>query len=224
MAMTVSCPSCNKALRIGEENQGKKMRCPSCQQIFKAPMLSEEQQEPADQHAPDDHDNAPPRPRNLELDDDRPSRRRDEDDRPVRRDDYDRPSRRRDEYDDDRPRRRDDDRPRRREDFDDDDRPRRRRDEDDYDFRRPPPSGSNPSNVLAILSCVLCIFPVIGFVLGLIAFIQANSAMNQLPPGSEYSQQRGSLQSSKTIAIVGMCLSGGMVLCCCGINILGNMH
>ena len=35
MAMTISCPSCKKALRIGEENQGKKMRCPACQQIFK---------------------------------------------------------------------------------------------------------------------------------------------------------------------------------------------
>jgi hypothetical protein len=131
MAMTVSCPSCQKTLRIGEENQGKKMRCPSCQQVFKAPTLEPPKEEARDEPPPrddnpfsglDDRPSAPSRrsperdpddrpPRDDYEDDDRPSRRssRDDDDRPSRRssrdDDDDRPSRRssRDEDEDDRP-------------------------------------------------------------------------------------------------------------------------
>ena len=77
MAMTISCPSCKKALRIGEENQGKKMRCPACQQVFKAPTLDEPAGDPDEREDADERRKPEPPARRRDPDeDDRPRRRR----------------------------------------------------------------------------------------------------------------------------------------------------
>src|SRR4051794_2905146 len=105
MAITVKCPSCDKALRIGEEHQGKTVRCPACQKPFKAPVLSEQDPDAGpkkiDEYGQIERESQPKSP----------ERRREPDDEPP-------PRRRRDEYDDEPPRRRDDyaDAPRRRDD------------------------------------------------------------------------------------------------------------
>src|SRR5436190_17496397 len=46
MAMTVNCPSCQKALRVSEEFQGQKMRCAACQQVFVVPTSPSTPQAP----------------------------------------------------------------------------------------------------------------------------------------------------------------------------------
>ena len=56
MPMTVSCPSCKQALRIGEEHQGKAVKCPGCQQVFKAPAS------PQPEQAAPEAENDPPSP------------------------------------------------------------------------------------------------------------------------------------------------------------------
>jgi phage FluMu protein Com len=178
MAMTISCPSCNKALRIGEENQGKKMRCPACQQIFKAPTLDEPAGDPDEREDADERrkPEPPPRRRREEDEDDRPSRRgRDEDDWPSRRDrdDYsERPSRRAAAFDDE------DDRPRRRRDEDEDDRPRRRRrDDDDYDrprrFRRQDMPNAVGYIIGGVAVTLLCCLP--GGIATIVFAVVANS-------------------------------------------------
>jgi predicted Zn finger-like uncharacterized protein len=231
MAMTVSCPSCKTTLRIGEENQGKKMRCPSCQQVFKAPML------PADDPPPQEPDPAPepaPRPRNLELDD-RPSRRREPPAPPPAREEREEGRRRFRDLEEDERRFRDredeEDRPRRsrRDEDEEDDRPRRRRRDDDEDDdrprrRSPPPSSGGTAKTLAIISCCLFCMPLIGFILGIVAYNQANSALNSYPPGSEYRAERRSLESTKTIATVGMALAAVAFILAIALRVVANIR
>src|SRR4051812_11785443 len=135
MAITVSCPSCEKTLRIGEEFQGQKVRCPSCKEVFTAPAAAPR---------PDPEEDRRP-PERAEA-----SRfRRDREDLPPPRDEDERPPARR-SYDDV-PRRRS-----YRDDLDDEDGGRRGRWRDDFDedFRRPQQQGTNAARVLGILSCV----------------------------------------------------------------------
>jgi hypothetical protein len=237
MALTVSCPSCHKTLRLSEESQGKKMRCPACQLVFKAPELPQNKEDPDpppdepangvanDEQEPEPErreDEIPPWKRPVRVEsEDRPSRRsRDDDDhRPSRRsrdDDYE---------DDDRRSRRDDDydRPSRRvrDDYDDyDDRPRRRRGYYDDDYGRYSQDGGNAPKVLGILSIVFCLpicyfLGLVGFVLGLIAVIMAGSELSSLPPGERNSPRGKNLQLGRTLGIVGMCLSVGLFLLLC---------
>jgi predicted Zn finger-like uncharacterized protein len=202
MAMTISCPSCKKTLRVGEENLGKKIRCPACQQIFTAPSPDEPAGGPDERVADDRRKPEPPPRRRDEDEDERPSRRRDEEDRPRgRRDeDEDRPSRRRDEDEDDRPSRRreedeysdrpsrrrasasdedEDDRPsRRRRDDDDDDRPSRRRRDDDSDRPRRRRGGQEAPNAMpyiigSVFVALCCCLP--GGVVSAVMAIIANT-------------------------------------------------
>jgi predicted Zn finger-like uncharacterized protein len=83
MSDTITCPSCQRTLRVPESLRGQLVKCPTCEQTFTAT--------PPD--APPPRQEAPPRPRDHYEDEPPPRRvRRDEweDDR----DDYDRPRRR----------------------------------------------------------------------------------------------------------------------------------
>jgi hypothetical protein len=133
MPEIVTCPDCQRTLRVPDNLLGKKVKCPGCQGMFTAAggngggaggvVRSDEV--------------PPPLPRRREPEeDDRRERRRDDhvEERSARRRDdvEDRRERRRDDDYDDRPERRRDD------DYDDyDDRRSRRRDDYDDDYRRP---------------------------------------------------------------------------------------
>jgi len=41
MSLIVRCPQCSTPLRVGEELVGKKVRCPTCHQVFDAPLSQE---------------------------------------------------------------------------------------------------------------------------------------------------------------------------------------
>ncbi len=121
MPEIVTCPECDRKLRVPDNLIGKKVKCPGCSVMFTAALggATARVSKPA-----------PPPEEPIE---DPVEERRDA---VVRRDDYDdRRSRRRDDdYEDDRPSRRRDD------DYYEDDRPSRRRDDDyDDDYRGPSP-------------------------------------------------------------------------------------
>lgn len=98
--LTVSCPTCESTLRLGDELLGQQVRCGGCQEVF----VAEGPLPPPKRSRRDDDDEDRPRKR--------PSRRDDDYD-----DDRDRPTRRRSRRDDDIY---DDE-------YDDDDRPRKRK-------------------------------------------------------------------------------------------------
>jgi hypothetical protein len=117
MPEIITCPDCDRKLRVPDNLLGKKVKCPGCGVMFTATAGSPARGgRPA---APPDDDVEDPVEAPAE------DRRRPARDAVVRRDDYDdRRPRRRDDEDDRRVRRRDDD-------YDDEPRPRRR--DDDYD-------------------------------------------------------------------------------------------
>jgi predicted Zn finger-like uncharacterized protein len=41
MSRLIECPECNRSLRVREEQDGKKMRCPKCQAVFRVPAATE---------------------------------------------------------------------------------------------------------------------------------------------------------------------------------------
>ena len=45
MPVRISCPSCNKALRVPDDSLGRKVRCPACSTAFTAEAPSEEETE-----------------------------------------------------------------------------------------------------------------------------------------------------------------------------------
>ncbi len=72
MSLTISCPSCQRTLRVPETLLGQAVKCPSCSVTFTAP---EQVEEPAPRRpAP-----PPPPPEDDYRDEPRPSRRRRED-------------------------------------------------------------------------------------------------------------------------------------------------
>jgi hypothetical protein len=48
MTIEVRCPGCGRMLRVAEENAGKQLRCPDCQQICTAPLASASAAGPAE--------------------------------------------------------------------------------------------------------------------------------------------------------------------------------
>ena len=147
---TIICPKCQGKLRFPEDSPARRVKCPTCGNVFLSSEGVASSGTTGSKEAPKARDS---KDFELPIDDDRGrrSRQRDEDDDD---DDRDRGRRRSnrddDEYDRDRDRGRrrdsryeddDDDRGRRRRDSDDDDydrddRRRNRRDEDDYDRPR----------------------------------------------------------------------------------------
>ena len=92
MSDTITCPSCQRTLRVPESLRGQLVKCPTCEQTFTAAL--EERPPPTVEAAP--------RPR--DRDEYEPPRRPRREDRDDWEDDYDRPRRDDDNYD--RPRRR----------------------------------------------------------------------------------------------------------------------
>jgi predicted Zn finger-like uncharacterized protein len=96
MSDTITCPSCQRTLRVPESLLGQLVKCPTCQQTFTATLGANGAAE-----APPPANEAPPPPRDRREDEPPRPPRRDEDydDRPRREDDYDdRPRRRRRRY------------------------------------------------------------------------------------------------------------------------------
>jgi predicted Zn finger-like uncharacterized protein len=91
MSDTITCPSCQRTLRVPESLLGQLVKCPTCQQTFTA-ALAGDADGPAE--APPPKKEAPRRER-YEDEPPRPSRREDYDDRRRREDEEDRPRRRR---------------------------------------------------------------------------------------------------------------------------------
>lgn len=81
MANVISCPKCERQLRVPDDLLGQSVKCPSCSETFTAALAKKESPPPS----------APSRPSSRVRDDD------DEDRRPARK----RPSRRDDDDDDD---------------------------------------------------------------------------------------------------------------------------
>ena len=86
MSDTITCPSCQRTLRVPESLLGQLVKCPTCQQTFTAALGGDANGAEA---PPKKAGTPPPRPR---------ARSEDEPPRPARRDE--------DDYDEDRPRRR----------------------------------------------------------------------------------------------------------------------
>jgi predicted Zn finger-like uncharacterized protein len=82
MSDTVTCPSCQRTLRVPESLLGQLVKCPTCQQTFTASLTGDANG--ASAPPPEPVEAAPPRP--ARRDDDRPRRDDDDyDDRPRRR-------------------------------------------------------------------------------------------------------------------------------------------
>jgi predicted Zn finger-like uncharacterized protein len=94
MSFTISCPSCQRTLRVPENLLGQAVKCPSCAHNFTAPENVEDEPQPRPaSDRPSRRPVAPP-PEDDYEEEPRPSKRR------SRSDDYD------DDYDDEPPRRR----------------------------------------------------------------------------------------------------------------------
>src|SRR5580700_7152378 len=74
MSLTVTCPDCDKTLRVKDEFAGKKLRCPGCSTVISIPVKSDESDDddfpgradrskqkrrPADDDFDDDDDDLP---------------------------------------------------------------------------------------------------------------------------------------------------------------------
>lgn len=80
MNSTISCPSCQRTLRVPESLLGQSVKCPSCAHNFTAPESIEEEvprraatsERPSSRSAPpqDDYDEEPPSPRRSARGDD----------------------------------------------------------------------------------------------------------------------------------------------------------
>jgi len=121
MSILMQCPSCDKQLKAAEEKRGKKIRCPSCQEVFTVPAATKKSR-PA---AADDDEGFADKPMATRR------RREEEDDELPRRSSR---SRGREEEDDEVPRRTS--------------RSRRDDDEDDYDDRPRPRSRQKKGSAL----------------------------------------------------------------------------
>jgi predicted Zn finger-like uncharacterized protein len=190
----VSCPECQRKLRVPSELIGKLVKCPTCGHTFtadpvaqaptSAPEAVEEKKAPrTSKVGRDDKD---------DEDDDRPSRRRS---RSSREDD--------DEDDDDRPRRRsrysrDDD-----DEDDDDDRPRRSR--RDY----------APHRGGAILAIGILSFFFFSIVLGPIAWIMGNNDLAEMRAGRMDPTGEGSTQAGRICGMISTILSVAVILIFC---------
>ncbi|HZT82466.1 MAG TPA: MJ0042-type zinc finger domain-containing protein [Gemmataceae bacterium] len=174
MPSVISCPKCERKLRVPDDLLGTDVKCPTCGETFTAPTTNGTAPPP---------DEPPParasRRTGRMPDEERPSRRREDDDFPE-----DRPSRRRREDDEDRPSRRRDD------DFAED-RPSRR------GIRRR--SAERPGKVQAI-----GIMTLIGGIFALLVAVGwASTCIGLLWPGMYYSIVVGVMGLIKGIQLLG---------------------
>jgi hypothetical protein len=197
MPEIVTCPQCDKQLRIPDHLLGKTVSCPSCGKKFTARTAEEQGTDAVDDEPVSRGAAADRRDEDEERPARRQSRRQDEDE-----DEDDRPRGRRardeddDEDEDDRPRRR---RRARDEDEDDeeDDRPRRRRprDDDDEDEDDRPRRGRRSAGAISAAKgpgIALVVVGALGLVMSLFYVVQAIvghpllGPANELPEGSPF--------------------------------------
>lgn len=93
MSFTISCPSCQRTLRVPENLLGQAVKCPSCAHNFTAPEHVEDEPPPPPASDRPSRRAAPPPPEEEYEDEPRPSKRRARDE--DYEDDYDAPRRRR---------------------------------------------------------------------------------------------------------------------------------
>jgi hypothetical protein len=193
MPQIITCPDCERKLRVPENLLGKKVRCPACSVLFKATA--------GDTGVED----------SLEEADEEPSVRRRPASRDERYSDSPRSRRRIDDEEDDRPRRR------RIDDEEADDRPQRRRDEEDEDEdeeRRPSPrdrkAGWNKVrigiNLVMIGIWVWLAGVALGGLGGLLGFVLVGSAL--------FAQDRQTGLSSLGFGGIILLLSAGFYYLC----------
>lgn len=209
-AELVSCPDCQRKLRVPDELVGKLVKCPTCGQTFTA--------DPATQAPPPD---PPPNRTDKVARTSKVARDPDEDDdRPRRRSRSDRD----DEDDDDRPRRR---RSRYGRDDDDDD------DEDDGRRRRRDlaPHRADTVLTLGIIGIVLTfvhIVPLAGLICGIIAWVMGNADLAEMRAGRMDREGESRTNGGRVcgmivviLHIVGLVLGLGF---CCLLGLLGGRH
>jgi predicted Zn finger-like uncharacterized protein len=203
-AELVSCPECQRKLRVPNDLVGKPVKCPTCGRTFTA--------DPATQAPPPE-----PPPTRQEVartskvsrdDDDERSRRprsgRDDDE------DDDRPRRRRSRYD------RDDDH-----DDDDDDRRRRRRDL--------LPHRGGAVLTLGIVGLVLTVMPAVplaGLICAIIAWVMGNTDLAEMRAGRMDREGEGQTNAGRICGIVAVVLHiVGVLLVfawfCCIFGVIG---
>ncbi len=206
-AEVVSCPQCEKKLRVPENLIGQLVKCPTCGTNFTAEVGVPEKKAEPEEKKPT------PSIRKKDADEDVPERvsrrgRKDDDD------DDDRPSRR------SRRSNRDDD-----DDDDDDDRPSRRRsrrsrrddDDDDYGGRRRYLSPHRGALILVL--GILALVTGLGFVLGPIAWIMGNNDLAEMRSGRMDREGEGMTQGGRICGMIATILV--IVLfaiygsCCC---------
>lgn len=194
----VSCPECQRKLRVPDDLIGKNVKCPTCGHTFVADPVSQ----------------APPPPPPPE---EKPARtsKVSRDDRDDDEDDEDRPRRKRaisrrnddddEDEDDDRPRRsrsrhgRDDDD----DEDDDDDRPRRRR-------RYLAPHRGSTVLVLGIMS-----FFFVPIILGPIAWIMGNTDLAEMRAGRMDREGESQTQAGRVCGMISTLLFIGVIVCFC---------
>jgi hypothetical protein len=186
MPQFISCPDCQRKLRVPDNLMGKKVRCPTCSVMFKAIAVGAD--DPAEDRI-QEPDEVPASRRRAPATDERVSQRPRLGARSDDRDEEERPRRRRDEEDDE-------DRPRSRRDRDD---------EDDYDDRGPSRSDQKAGwnkvrigiNLVMIGTWVWLAGAALGGLGGILAIVILGGAITS-----------GSLQSGMATGGIGIILLG----------------
>jgi predicted Zn finger-like uncharacterized protein len=211
-AELVSCPECQRKLRVPNDLIGKVVKCPTCGQTFTA--------DPARQapppKPPPTRQEKPARTSKVSRDDDE-----DDDDRSRRR----RSRSGRDDDDDDRPRRR-----RSRYSRDDDD------DDDDYDRRRRQRRDLEPHRGAAVLTLgivglgltVIPVVPLGGLICAIIAWVMGNTDLGQMRAGRMDREGESQTSAGRICGIVAVVLHIvavflGFAWFCCALGVIGGL-
>jgi predicted Zn finger-like uncharacterized protein len=189
----VSCPECQRKLRVPEDLVGKQVKCPTCGHTFTADPAA----------------HAPPPPAPVEEKATRTSKvsrdEKDEDDEDEERSRRKRLRSSRDDDDDDDDRRRRRSRSGRDDDDDDDDRPRRRRrGSSGRDFL---PHRGGAVLALGIMGLFGSFFvPLGGLVCGIIAWVMANTDLAQMRAGRMDPEGESQTNAGRICGIIGVVL------------------
>ena len=203
MPISLQCPECDKKLKVADTAAGKKIRCPGCKSSIAVPAPEEEFEQPDEGfETPDEETAVTATPRNSKKSGiskgEPPVKKRKDDDED-------------DEEEDERPRKK---KKKRRYDDEDDDedgdiRSRRR----GRGRRREVPHRGSTVLTLGILSMVVCCAPVLAWILAASAINMANQDLAQMDRGRMDEAGRGSTQTGKICAFVGIGLGVvGLVL------------
>ena len=177
MPEIVTCPQCERKLKVPESLAGQSVKCPSCGATFTAtPMAAEPPPRPRRPPAGEDEAEEPPARR-------APARRRPPED--DYEDDEDRPRRRRPAYDDD-------------EDDEDDDRPRRRR-----RLRR----DFMPHRGATVLTLGIISLVCLGIITGPIAWVMGSNDLKEIRAGRMDPEGEGTTRAGMICGMIATILN-----------------